>query len=187
MSLTIEETKNLIEVTQQVRELVVQITSNFIEVSTTENVIEITPVLNYLEHLQTKNYIEVSELRNFLEVSPVLSYLAVEDVRNYIEIADNITTLEILSVKNYIEVNNNPPNTDVDEAEIMFKKRTDFVSDILLYKGVASPGTGEGEAKWRISRITFDPNSNDDVDEDFAEGSDSFTNIWTNRAILNYG
>jgi hypothetical protein len=49
------------------------------------------------------------------------------------------------------------------------------------YIGKASPGSAEGSAVWQIARLT---NANTTIV--YANGSSSFDQIWTNRAILSY-
>lgn len=76
-----------------------------------------------------------------------------------------------------------PPGPAGDEG-VMYAKRVDFISDNLLYKGEAVPGSATSDAVWRIRRVTI--GSDNDVTEEWANGSDAFTNIWDNRASLSY-
>lgn len=63
-------------------------------------------------------------------------------------------------------------------------RRTDFVGEILMYRGEAAPGTAETAAAWRIKRVMFSPDG--DITETFASGNADFINAWSDRATLEY-
>jgi hypothetical protein len=76
------------------------------------------------------------------------------------------------------------PKGDSAEDLDMYSKRVDFVSEFLIYKGEASPGSSEGSAVWRLRRIDL---ANDgDVTETWADGNTLFDNIWSDRLIKVY-
>ena len=52
------------------------------------------------------------------------------------------------------------------------------------YIGLALPGTGKGEAKWQIKKLTYDGNKITDIQ--FAGGSDAFDKSWNNRTDFDY-
>lgn len=59
-------------------------------------------------------------------------------------------------------------------------------SGYVIYEGWAVSATADKSlALWRIARYTYD-GSNRLTDIEWAEGDESFTNIWDNRASLNY-
>jgi hypothetical protein len=58
-------------------------------------------------------------------------------------------------------------------------------TDVPFFVGYASPGTATSVAAWRIAHITYDA-SDTPTAVLYANGSDSFTNIWDNRAGLAY-
>lgn len=69
-----------------------------------------------------------------------------------------------------------------------YAERTDFVGETVLYRGIAQlvdgePGPDEGDAVWRIYRITFDGN---DSTKQWADGNADFDNVWDDRASLDY-
>lgn len=68
------------------------------------------------------------------------------------------------------------------ELEVQYNRLID-VDGSYTYVGEAQPGTGEGEAKWRIKRI-------EEVGDDFnilwADGDANFNNIWTDRTTFTY-
>jgi hypothetical protein len=49
------------------------------------------------------------------------------------------------------------------------------------YFGFANPGSAEGDAVWKIKRLT---NASDTIV--FADGNSSFDNVWANRVALTY-
>ena len=68
------------------------------------------------------------------------------------------------------------------ELEVQYNRLID-VDGVYTYVGEAQPGTGEGEAKWRIKRI-------EEIGDDFnilwADGDANFNNIWTDRTTFTY-
>jgi hypothetical protein len=54
----------------------------------------------------------------------------------------------------------------------------------VTYRGDAVPGTGQGDALWRIQQMTMQ--SDGDIAILFADGDDDFNNIWNNRLSLSY-
>lgn len=71
------------------------------------------------------------------------------------------------------------------EDDLVFAKRVDFVSDALLYRGEADPGSAESASVWRVRQITFAA-SDDDVAETWAGGTADFDKVWTDRAGFVY-
>lgn len=68
-----------------------------------------------------------------------------------------------------------------DEA---YAKRTDFVSDTLIYYGEAAAGSAPSAAVWRIRRFTIAPD--DDATGEWAGGTAAFDKVWDDRATLGY-
>lgn len=94
---------------------------------------------------------------------------------------------------------------DVDDSDIYLKvtgswvlqgnlgavaltTRTDTVdpdaTPEVTYRGTALPGTATSASSWRVERITIQ--SDGDVEILYADGNDSFDNIWDNRLALSY-
>lgn len=67
---------------------------------------------------------------------------------------------------------------------VKYSRRIDVISDTVMYKGEATPGTANSAASWRISRITT--NAEGDVTEEWAGGTAEFTQVWDNRLSLSY-
>ncbi len=72
---------------------------------------------------------------------------------------------------------------------LVFEGTTQFAviideSGDLTYVGHADPGTATSAALWRIRRL--DASSDPDLTIMWADGDDSFDNVWDNRATLSY-
>ena len=61
---------------------------------------------------------------------------------------------------------------------------TDGATPETIYRGKANPGTATSAASWRVERIVIAGDG--DVSILFADGNDSYDNIWDNRASLSY-
>jgi len=77
------------------------------------------------------------------------------------------------------------PAPSQTEEDVVYALRYDEISATLAYKGEALPGVVDGEASWRIQRITFGA-TDDDVTVEWADGDSNFDKIWANRASLSY-
>lgn len=64
-----------------------------------------------------------------------------------------------------------------------YSTRVDEASATVTYVGQAAIGSAEGDAKWRIKRITV---TGAITDIKYAGGTEQFNQIWTNRAALSY-
>lgn len=71
-----------------------------------------------------------------------------------------------------------------EDSEVPFAKRTDFISDTLIFRGEATPGTANGTNSWRIWRIVIA--GDDDVVLTWADGNANFDNVWDDRLTLGY-
>ena len=58
-------------------------------------------------------------------------------------------------------------------------------SNLAEYIGFAVPGSGKGEAKWAIKKLTYNAVSRV-TDIQWAEGNPSFGYIWNDRATYTY-
>ncbi len=68
-------------------------------------------------------------------------------------------------------------------GETTMSRRTDFVSDTMLYKAKAAPGSADSDSVWQIVRVVVEAGQ---ADERLANGSGTFNQAWTDRAILTY-
>lgn len=94
--------------------------------------------------------------------------------------------------------NKNPQTTDWEEhgaagdvstgrrlkytQSVPLAVRVDEASATVTYVGQAKPGTATSSALWRIKKI----DSTSGTIITFADGDDSFNNVWDNRASLSY-
>jgi hypothetical protein len=72
----------------------------------------------------------------------------------------------------------------IDPEDMIYTKQIDFISDTLIYRGQALPGTPLTAQGWRINKLTI--GDDDDVSEQWAGGSARFDNAWTDRLSLTY-
>jgi hypothetical protein len=77
-----------------------------------------------------------------------------------------------------------PQGLSAEDIDGMYAERVDFITDSLLYKGWADPGTAESAAEWRIQRIVI--GADDDVTKTYPDGSNGFEFAWDDRATLSY-
>lgn len=70
------------------------------------------------------------------------------------------------------------------EEEMVYAKRVDFISDSIVYRGEATPGSTDIEPVWRIHKLTM--GTDGDMVETWANGSSKFDQIWSNRLSLTY-
>ncbi len=65
-------------------------------------------------------------------------------------------------------------------------QRSDYdANGNMIYYGLALPGSATSSAVWQIRRLDYSGTGNL-LDELYAVGSASFSNIWDNRASLSY-
>jgi len=104
------------------------------------------------------------------------------DINNIVSIFGNTITQEIKEELVVVSGQAGPPG--INEEDMTYSKRVDFISDNLLYKGEADVGTLTTSPGWRVRRITL--GNDGDVTEEWADGDALFNNIWDNRTILTY-
>lgn len=75
-----------------------------------------------------------------------------------------------------------PPGLNAGE-EMKYAERIDFVGEDIIYKGEAHPGSLEDEPKWRICKVTF---VGEDMVKEWANGEDTFNNMWSSHLTLTY-
>jgi len=78
----------------------------------------------------------------------------------------------------------NQINNNYLEEEVVYSKRVDFISDLLLYRGEGSPGILTSAPTWRVRRITIAVDG--DVTEEWADGNADFDKIWDDHLSLSY-
>lgn len=79
-------------------------------------------------------------------------------------------------------------NLQGNVGEVAQTTRSDTIDPTVFpevtYRGDATPGTATSAAAWRVQRLTLQ--SDGDVEVLFADGNDSYDNIWDNRLSLSY-
>lgn len=76
------------------------------------------------------------------------------------------------------------PQGPAGGEDVALSKQVDFIDDNHIYIGEANPGSAFGAAVWRIKYIVI--MSDGDVSVTWADGDDSFDNVWNNRVSYNY-
>ena len=69
-------------------------------------------------------------------------------------------------------------------VEIATTIRDDYITDYLMYRGDATPGSLEADSVWRLQKIVTDVNG--DVTVTFANGDSDFIYIWNDRLTYTY-
>lgn len=75
-----------------------------------------------------------------------------------------------------------PPG--INEEDMVYSKRIDFIDDNTLYRAEATVGSSENSAVWRIRKISLAPDG--DVAELWAGGTADFDKQWALRASYSY-
>jgi len=78
----------------------------------------------------------------------------------------------------------NPIGGGEAPAPVVFIRRADLVSEDLVYRGAALPGTEEADARWRIERIEI--SATGEPTFAWAGGAPAFAHAWSDRATLSY-
>jgi hypothetical protein len=76
------------------------------------------------------------------------------------------------------------PQGPAGGEDVALSKQVDFIDDNHIYIGEANPGSTFSAAVWRIKYIVI--LSDGDVSITWADGNDSFDNVWNNRASYSY-
>jgi hypothetical protein len=76
------------------------------------------------------------------------------------------------------------PQGPAGGEDVALSKQIDFIDDNHIYIGEANPGSSFSDSVWRIKYITI--LSDGDVSIVWADGNDSFDNVWNNRASYSY-
>lgn len=66
----------------------------------------------------------------------------------------------------------------------VYEKQVDVISDDVIYRGDALPGSATSAASWRVCRITASEYGAAVVE--YAEGSTGFNKVWDDRAGYGY-
>ena len=71
-----------------------------------------------------------------------------------------------------------------EEIENAVRTKPKSTDATIVYVGEAFPGSAEGDAVWRMKRITNA--GTDDATVEFADGNQNYDNIWDDRETLTY-
>lgn len=77
-----------------------------------------------------------------------------------------------------------------DLADVALATQVDDTggSPQIIYIGNAQPGVATSAASWRVQRVTIttDGGGNDDISVEWADGDNTYNNVWDSRAALPY-
>jgi hypothetical protein len=76
------------------------------------------------------------------------------------------------------------PQGPAGGEDVALSKQVDFIDDNHIYIGEANPGSTFSAAVWRIKYIVI--LGDGDVSITWADGDDSFDNVWNNRESYSY-
>ena len=94
---------------------------------------------------------------------------------------DNLWQLKLLLQDGSV-VDAVPTTEGIGSAKYPYSLRYDDTADPICYLGEAVPGSLESDAVWRIKKIDFTGGAS----ITFANGTATFVNKWSERAILSY-
>ena len=158
-------------------------TTEVVEVSTITNVIEVlespiqlvTEVVSNIVSETTNQYQVIDTTSQTSEVIVATTAREIVEIPTTTNVVEEITSMEVLS--------ETIPVLYGDE-EMPYSKRVDFITDDLLYRGEAAPGTLTSQTGWRIRKITI--GTDGDVTEQWADGNSQFNKVWDNRLSFTY-
>jgi len=107
---------------------------------------------------------------------PIADAVAVAEITETIPVTETIEEITPNFSEILVQV--------VEDSEMPYAKRTDFVSETVIYRADAAVGSIDSDAKWRIRRLTIATDG--DVTEEWAAGNASFDKIWNDRAAEVY-
>lgn len=131
--------------------------------------------------------IVIEETNTTIQVGETNYDVVIEETPEHnivIEASDNVVVVD-QTTPIIVEIPMGPQGLPgINEADMTYARRVDFVNDNLLYKGEAVVGTSDSSPLWRIHKIVI--GNDDDVTETWAGGNDSFAHIWNDRLTLVY-
>ena len=72
----------------------------------------------------------------------------------------------------------------IKTSEPPMATRIDFITDSIIYRGEAQPGSADSSSSWRITLTTL--SADGDLIELWADGVSTYTKVWSNRLTYNY-
>lgn len=128
----------------------------------------------------TTVWIDLIDLSTIVPETPPGEGITISD--DGVELGTGISSLNFLT-DGAIEVAGGVATITLGE-EMKYTSIVDFDGD-YIYKGEADPGSAEGAAVWRVSRVYINPVT-DDIDTRWAGGTFAFDKIWTGHLSFTY-
>lgn len=144
------------------------------------------------------NTVEVVDSSNTITIARTTTTVAPTTLDVSVSVPDETVTLSLDLLEATVTATSAPVSVTVDntqlnvltvgtqgpaglvEEEVVYAKRVDFISDEILYRGEAVPGTLDDANVWRIRKIDIAA-ADGDVTETWANGSASFNKVWDDR------
>ena len=149
-----------------------------VNIITGEDVVNIVDPTTSLDIAITEESVNVGNGVDVVSVTPELETVQVGDAGDEINITEVVEELPQANDAVIVQI--------VEDANVPYAKRVDFIGDTLIYRAEAVVGSLENAAAWRIRRLTIDVNSDDDIKEEWANGNATFDKIWNDRLTLDY-
>jgi len=149
------------------------------------------------------NTIEIVDASTKVTATPVVTRVVPTNLKVSVQVPNETVTLSLDLLEATVIATTEPVTVAIDntvtniltvgtqgppgivEEETMYASRVDFISDELLYRGEAVPGTLNGGNLWRIRKIDI-AESDGDVTTTWANGSDAFNKVWDDRLSYTY-
>ena len=98
-----------------------------------------------------------------------------------------VTTTSPTPISFFVSTN---PDTSLDiseaDTDVQLITTIEYDSDNdPIYIGEAAPSTSKSDPLWRIKKITYDASKNP-TDIQYADGTQTFTKVWNDRATYSY-
>ena len=140
-------------------------------------------IINWTQELTPLNFVVGDVAINFtvspavMEFNQTVESVTFESKVEQVAFEEVLTKLEF-TIDDVVYVEGTP------EEDMVYAKRVDFITESLFYRGEAEAGTATSAAGWRIRRVTI--GDDNDVTEEWADGTAGFTKTWDNRASYAY-
>jgi|OpeIllAssembly_1097287.scaffolds.fasta_scaffold00006_6 hypothetical protein len=151
-----------------------------VDVTTAVEVVQVAVPEVVVEEVLAPSSLIDTQIEIVVEPQPQIEVLEVERPEIITETVEAVTVLT-----EGIQGPPGPPGPPgVSEEDVVYTKRLDVVSDLLMYRGEAAVGSVETNPVWRIRRITIAVDG--DITEEWASGTADFIHPWTDRLALSY-
>lgn len=143
-----------------------------VSVNTAYDVIEVVDPTTSLPVFITEDNIQVGSGVDEVSITVGVDSITLSDSTAVLEVVDEQAVIQPAVGDVHIQI--------MEDSEMTWARRTDFVGDDVVYRGEASVGSTESSSVWRIRKLTIAEDG--DVAETWAGGTANFDKIWNDRA-----